>query len=369
MSVLQTAVGAGTRIGRYFNVVSLVPSLVFVTYVGALLRAGAWAEPFAPGDAVDALRSTDAGDVAALATASLALGIVMHPFQFVMIQMLEGYWGSSEYANWLMERRARTHRDRLLDLTDAKEEHDRTLVRLALATLDEDTVTALRADPTRLPGVVASVADSPAGDPMLGVLVRQESATRAAASYPRPRRVRPTRLGNALRSYEDTAGRQYGLRAIPVASHLGLTADPGHVAYQADARQELDLAVRTCVLAAVAAVLTAVLLVDDRGWALLALGPYSIAYLAYRGAVFSAHAYGTAVGTVLDLNRFTLYERLHLPVPDDQAQESAQNAVLLQSLAGQPRQMSYRHDVKHPGTADPAQDTVPPPSCPDQRRC
>lgn len=92
---VDAAVGAGARVGRYFSVVSLVPSLVFVTYVAALLRAGAVTGQFAPSGAVDALRSTDAGNLAVLATASLALGIVMHPFQFAMTQLLEGYWGSS----------------------------------------------------------------------------------------------------------------------------------------------------------------------------------------------------------------------------------------------------------------------------------
>ena len=92
-TIVDAAVSAGARIGRYFSVVSLVPSLVFVVYVAALLRAGAWNGAFAPAGAVDRLRTTDAGDVAALVTVSLALGIVMHPFQFTMIQLLRGTGG------------------------------------------------------------------------------------------------------------------------------------------------------------------------------------------------------------------------------------------------------------------------------------
>lgn len=349
MAIVDSALGAGARVGKYFNVVSLVPSLVFVTYFGALLQAGAWSGPFSPGAAYAALRSTDAGDLAVLATAALALGIVMHPFQFAITQLLEGYWGTSEAAKRLMEHRARVHRDRLLRLLADKEDHDKEIVRMTLERLDEETLLAVRARRDLLAGVVASVADSSdGGDRMLGTLVRQESAARAIGGYPRPRRVRPTRLGNALRAHEDTAGRQYGLRAVAVASHIGLTADPSHVAYQSDVRQELDLAVRVCALAALATVLSAALLVDDGAWALLALVPYAISYLAYRGAVLAAHAYGTAVGTVLDLNRFTLYERLHLPVPADQSAESAQNALLLRSLAGRETLMPYRH----PGPAD-----------------
>ena len=225
-----------------------------------------------------------------------------------------------------MEARARNHRDRLLDLKDAKEDHDAALVDLALATQSESVAAQLRANPKRIPSVVATVANSRAGDGMLGPLVRQESTARAIGPTPASSGSGPP-AGNALRMHEDTAGRQYGLRAIPIAPHLSLTADPDHVAYQADARQELDLAVRVCVLAALATAVTAVLLADDRAWVLLALGPYAVAYLAYRGAVFSAHAYGTSVATVLDLNRFGLHERLRLPAPDDADQERTQNAT------------------------------------------
>lgn len=353
-----TALGAGARVGRYFNVVSLVPSLVFVAYVTALLRAGAWSGPFEMGVLVDALRATDAGDLAALATASLALGIVMHPFQFAMIQALEGYWGPSRLADRLAEHRTRGHRDTLLDLLDRKESQDAALVRMALAGQDQAGMDRLTADPVRLANLLNTFQDSPDGDVSLGAIVRQESAARAIDAYPRPRRVRPTRLGNALRVYEDTAGGPYGLRVIPIAPHLSLTADPEHVAYQSDARQELDLAVRVCVLAAVATALTAVLLSDDRAWVLLALGPYAVAYLAYRGAVSAAHGYGTALRTVLDLNRFALYERLHLPLPSGQEAERRQNAVLLESLAGVHTGLRYLHGPadEHP----PATATSPP---------
>lgn len=362
-TIVDAAVSAGARIGRYFSVVSLVPSLVFVLYVAALLRAGAWNGQFAPAGAVDALRTTDVGDVAALVTVSLALGIVMHPFQFTMIQLMEGYWGTSRLANRLMEARARNHRDRLLDLKDAKEDHDAALVDLALATQSESVAALLRANPEGIPSVVATVASSRAGDGMLGPLVRQESTARAIGTYPSVRRVRPTRLGNALRMHEDTAGRQYGLRAIPIAPHLSLTAEPDHVAYQADARQELDLAVRVCVLAALATAVTAVLLADDRAWVLLALGPYAVAYLAYRGAVFAAHAYGTSVATVLDLNRFGLYERLRLPAPDDADQERTQNASLMAAITGSPQKLAYRHPPV--AGADAAATAGPAPSAPE----
>ena len=125
----------------------------------------------------------------------------------------------------------------------------------------------------------------------------------------------PTRLGNVLRRYEDNAGQQYGLDIIRIAPHLNLVALPGHREYVDDCRKGLDLGVRLCFLFAFATALSVVLLFRDGGWLLLALAPYCISYLAYRGAASSAHAYGTALLTLVDLDRFALYEQLHVPAP------------------------------------------------------
>lgn len=56
-------------------------------------------------------------------------------------------------------------------------------------------------------------------------------------------------------------------------------------------------------------------------WLMIAVIPYLIAYLSYRGAIVLAHQYATAVNTVIDLNRFVLYERLRLEIPQNTAQE------------------------------------------------
>ena len=48
---------------------------------------------------------------------------------------------------------------------------------------------------------------------------------------------------------------------------------------------------------------------------MLGLAPYAVAYLAYRGSVTIAQEYGTALAVLVELNRFTLYERLRLDVP------------------------------------------------------
>lgn len=80
--------------------------------------------------------------------------------------------------------------------------------------------------------------------------------------------------------------------------------------------------------------MTVVLLVHDGGWLLLALAPYCVSYLAYRGAASSAHAYGTALSTLVDLDRFALYGQLHLPSPPSTEVERVRNAELSKVLSG-----------------------------------
>lgn len=90
---------------------------------------------------------------------------------------------------------------------------------------------------------------------------------------------------------------------------------------------------RTAFLALVAAGLTLVFMWRHGLWMLLALGPYAVGYLSYRGAVVVAHEYGTALAVLIELNRFKLYERLQQPQPDNAAQERATNARLMRAFA------------------------------------
>jgi hypothetical protein len=92
-----------------------------------------------------------------------------------------------------------------------------------------------------------------------------------------------------------------------------------------------------------ATVLTGFLLADDGFWVLLAFVPYLGAYFGYRGAIASAHSQGSALATVLDLDRFALYERLRLPLPADAAAERAQNEELMRQLDGKEAELTYQH--------------------------
>jgi hypothetical protein len=87
---LDTIGAAPARIGRYFNVVSLIPSTLFASYLYLLVRSGAWSGPVSLSAAASHL---DFSEVATLGLISLLVALALHPLQFAIIQLFEGYWG------------------------------------------------------------------------------------------------------------------------------------------------------------------------------------------------------------------------------------------------------------------------------------
>jgi hypothetical protein len=320
-----------------------------VLYVYGLLAADAWPGPFEPAKALLAAESLGIGGVAALLVAALLLGLVLHPFQFRMTQLLEGYWGRScvglRLARWRI-----MHYRRMTRSLDGVRQNADTAWQSAV---EKNVVEAKRRTPDQLALQDLKVRrsnnllwlDSGLGDPGVADYLRTEATRAALRGYPVfGRRIMPTRLGNVLRRYEDNAGQQYGLDILTIAPHLNLVAVKEHREYVDDCRQGLDLGVRLCILFALATVLSVGLLIGDGAWLLFALVPYSISYLAYRGAVSSAHAYGTALLTLVDLNRFALYDQLHVSLPSSAEVECKRNVQLLEQMSGEtPDSLRYTH--------------------------
>ncbi len=183
-----------------------------------------------------------------------------------------------------------------------------------------------------------------------GLQAALESIRYEKSRYPAIDRMMPTRLGNALRQAEDTIGKQYGLNAIRTAPHLTLVLPELDRNYLNDTRQQLDTSVKLCVVALLITIETIVCLFTDGWWLLVALGPYFLTYTAYRSAVAAADAYMAVFRTVLDLNRFKLYESLHVRLPMSTAYERRTNAKLMELLKGNEK-VSVRY--KHPATGTP----------------
>jgi hypothetical protein len=246
-SLVDLTGGTRQAIGRYFSVVSMVPSLLFVVYIFLLIRSNAWSHHPNWMTAVDALVHIGAGGAVILIVLGTAFGIGIHPVQFSLVQFLEGYWGASPVARKARTARITHHRNRASALSHKAANGD-------------------------------------------------DEASRLLDLYPSdPDDFMPTRLGNVLRKYEMLAGRQYELNVLTVLPHMALVAQPEDVRFLDDQRTQLDLAVRMCFTAMLAAVASATLLWRDGAWLLVVTIPGSLAYIAYRGAVVTAQEYGVAM--------------------------------------------------------------------------
>ncbi|MBV8539343.1 MAG: hypothetical protein JO364_08685 [Pseudonocardiales bacterium] len=317
------------RIGRYFSIVSMLPALFLALWTYALLASGAWSNAPDLKSLTARTNHLSPAGVAWLMVATLLVALFLHPFSFAMTQLLEGYWGSSSVAIGAMKPRIIHHRKRQRQLQERSDQHYDALRQrsnqLSEKKLMEDKQEGAARDgddPDEWNGEeserkLIGILDSKLGDQLMVHVVSHEAARRRLKRYPEENRVMPTRLGNALRRFEDAAGSQYGLNAILTAPHFSLIAPDRHTQYLRDSRQQMDTTISLCTVSFLATIIAVVFLLTDGLWLLVALVPYALAYVAYRGAVAAADEYATAVTTVIDLNRFQLYESLRIDAPRD----------------------------------------------------
>jgi hypothetical protein len=324
--IVDVSTGAAQAIGRYFSVVSVVPSFLYVSYVYLLIASGSWQHAPDWRQAFASLGHLGIGGIALLTLASIGLGVIIHPIQFATVQFFEGYWGTGPLAQAIRSQRI-LHYQRLCMRLDA----EWTSANNWLADLDDA-------------GIGGKVANS--------VRARSwaDETLRVRGAFPSElAEVMPTRLGNVLRRAESEAGSQYCLDALQVVPHLMLTAPAGHADYVNDQRSQLDLAVRMTFLSAIATATAVLFLWPYHFWVMVALIPYAIAYLSYRGAVVAASHYGAAIDALINLDRFSLYQQLHLRLPTTTEEERRFNTKLTELLRyDEDQSLSY----EHPGTAD-----------------
>jgi hypothetical protein len=311
--------GVGTAIGRYFSLVSFIPSLFLVGFTFALIQSDAWSGDGTPDWAKAGDAFTHIGNLALLVLASIALGIIIHPIQVAMVQCLEGYWGTGRLAQRARAARMTHYLNRLNFLREdgpgalagqeiqAAEENKKALgegKRIRLVSKRDESVRLLSGYPGGYPGEYPNSDDD----------------------------IMPTRLGNVLRAYERLAGYQYALDGVGVLRQIVFVAPQRHVDYLNDQRQLLDLSVRMCFTSLFASLISIAFLWHHGPWLAIALIPYAVAYISYRGAVVVAHEYGAAMSTIIDLDRFALYDYLKLPRPACTGSERKTNADLMELL-------------------------------------
>lgn len=317
--------GAG-KVGRYFTVVSALPSAVLIAY-GYVLVQVSWSGPVR----WSALAEVRWQDVLLAGLGALVLALMLNPLQFAMIQLFEGYWGRSALGVGLSSIRIKHHRRRLLALEKAERDAGALIAK-------------------HQPGAL-ELSDPPAG--LVEARTVAAENNRALASYPDLGEILPTRLGNVLRRYENSVGRPYGLEVLAAIPRIAMVGGEREIAYVQNQRVQLELAVRTAFVALCGTVLTIALMGRHGLWLLLAIVPYTVAYFAYRGAVALAHEYGMSLAVLTELGRFDLYKRMGLKLPKDTADERTMNLTLMRMFAFEQGSLPYVGPAGPPPAADP----------------
>lgn len=335
----------GSQIGRYFSLASLLPSLLFVTWIVAL--QGAVNQPlgkFSLTGLKTALSDWSPTKIGLVVGAALVLGFAVHPLMYATTQLLEGYWGPRPFAVRLATMLALRHRGRQLRLehraADLEVQADDQLDEIILSRMPHKDRTGLSDEQLRT--VLADKRETerllPSGAAVYGLIMAREAIQKVLdSSMPKAAdRMLPTRLGNVLRRIEDSVGQSYELPLVRIAPHLTMVAAPNRAAYINDTREQMDIAIRLTFYGLAAAVVTTVWMLGSGWWLFLGLLPYAFAYIAYRGAIAAASAWGAAVKTAMDLDRFALYDAIHVDWPTDTRAERRRNEKLMNALLGTP---------------------------------
>jgi hypothetical protein len=122
-------------------------------------------------------------NIVALLVAALLLGLVLHPFQFSMTQLLEGYWGRSCIGLGLARRRIMHYRRTVQALNDAAKKAEHKWVHaVECARTTEDRIK--RESSQRRQDMNAVYLDKQSGDLMLADYLHAQALREALGQYP-----------------------------------------------------------------------------------------------------------------------------------------------------------------------------------------
>jgi hypothetical protein len=336
--------GTKSSVGKYFGVVSTIPSVLLVGWVYFLLAAGSLHH--SPSLETLSANSPRAhpGYLLATVAAAIAVALIGHPLQFALVQLLEGYWGASEFTCKWRARLVMNHLRRIERASRLGDEGERRLGQVPNPPSGSINEYLSPAGLVRDPDVAEAIVLAQAQLDACAVINGRYPEERAATL--------PTQLGNVLRRHELLAGAAVHLPILDWATHIGMVASPAHTKYVNDQRTQLDLAVRTAASAFLAAIITFVLLWPYGEPVLLTVAPLGAAYLSYRGAVVCAEGYGRALRAWVDLNRVRLYSELGLSPVTTAEEEREQNDRLEDLALGQD---SFQATLSQGSGAAPAQ--------------
>ena len=129
-SIIDISSGAAQSIGRYFSVISVVPSSLYVIFVYTLITSGSWQHSPNWSHAFKSLEQLGLGGVTLLAFLSIALGVIIHPAQFSLVQFFEGYWGNARIAQAIRVQRILRYQQFCAKLNNKKHHAEKERSRL-----------------------------------------------------------------------------------------------------------------------------------------------------------------------------------------------------------------------------------------------
>jgi hypothetical protein len=254
-----------------FNLVGLAPSALLATGVGILIASGAFSGVPSMHLLVVRLREVNVLIASVLFLAVFSAALVLHPFQLLLVRILEGYWDQVPVLRKLQFIGVEINRRK----------------RMKILTIREDAA------------LLASLYPEHVGD------------------------LLPTRLGNVLRAAERRAGQRHGFTSpVEMLPRIYPYISAPLSETMGDARDELDIACRMCAVLWVLAVVSAAVFAIDgavpaTGGALLTVPAVAavLGIVSYRGAVRAGEEYGRFLFYVFDLHRRDLIRALGYEPP------------------------------------------------------
>ena len=282
------------RLGTRFLVVTVVPTVLLIGYLGFLLAAGAPAHAPSPAHALKALDHLTLNRILAVTIGVLVISVASHPLQLPLIQLVEGYWSGLPRGTRLADRATERFRREQQKAIDALPQGNEPPADWT------DTYNG-KAAQARLEWLPEHTED-----------------------------LLPTDLGNTLLRGETSAGQPYGLELLAAWPRLVPLLPPDVLAEINDRRNQLDAAVRLCVASGIATAASIGLLLRDGPWLFLALGTYLLCWACYRAAVAASRAYSISLAAAVDLYHLRLFDGLSLQRPANLAEEIQRNEVITQ---------------------------------------
>lgn len=258
MSGIVPLGNAATSVSPRFNLVSLAPSALLATVIGGLIASGAFTG--VPSVHLLIVRSGKVNvfiaSVIFLLVFSAAL--VLHPFQLLLVRILEGYWEDVPVLRKLRYVGIEINRRRRWEVNVLKNRKD----------------LGLRSYP------------------------------------PKTEDLLPTRLGNVLRSAERQAGQRYGFsNAVEIMPMIYPSISSSLADNVDDTRNDLDMACRMCAVLWVIALVAGGTLAADgaiasaAAWLAVPLTAAVFGIFSYRAAIRCAEDYGRILYYIFDLHR------------------------------------------------------------------